>query len=122
MSYIKLRGRWFDIVVLNVHVPTEHKIDDMKDRFYDELELVFDTFFKYHMNILLGDFNAKVGSEGIFKPTIGNESLYEISNNNGGRVLNFATSKNLIVQTFVTLIKLLGRLLMERLTIKLAIL
>jgi hypothetical protein len=26
------------------------------------------------MKILLGDFNAKVGKEDIFKPTIGNES------------------------------------------------
>jgi hypothetical protein len=30
------------------------------------------------MKILLKDFNAKVGREGIFKPTIGNESLHEI--------------------------------------------
>jgi hypothetical protein len=35
------------------------------------------------MNILLGDFNAKVGREDIFKPTTGNEILYEISNDNG---------------------------------------
>jgi predicted nucleotidyltransferase len=33
MSYITLRGRWCDIIVLNVHAPTEDKIDDMEDRF-----------------------------------------------------------------------------------------
>ena len=32
------------------------------------------------MKILLGDFNAKVGRENIFKPTIGNESLHQYSN------------------------------------------
>jgi hypothetical protein len=47
------------------------------------------------MKILLGDFNAKVGREDIFKPTIWNESLHEISNDNGVRLVNFATSKNL---------------------------
>jgi hypothetical protein len=46
--------------------------------------------------MLLGDLNAKVGMEDILKQTIGNESLHEISNNNGVRVVNFATSKNLI--------------------------
>jgi hypothetical protein len=39
------------------------------------------------MKIMLGDFNAKVGREDIFKPTIGNESLHEISNDNGIRVV-----------------------------------
>jgi endonuclease/exonuclease/phosphatase family metal-dependent hydrolase len=51
------------------------------------------------MKILLGDFNAKVGREDIFKPIIGNESLHEASNDNGVRVVNFATSKNLIVKS-----------------------
>jgi hypothetical protein len=51
------------------------------------------------MKILLGDFNAKVGREDIFKPTIGNESLYEISNDNGVRLVNFATSENLRVKS-----------------------
>jgi hypothetical protein len=51
------------------------------------------------MKILLGDFNAKVGREDIFKPIIGNKSLHEASNDNGVRVVNFATSKNLIVKS-----------------------
>jgi hypothetical protein len=33
MSYMTLRGCWCDIIVLNVHAPTEDKIDDMKDGF-----------------------------------------------------------------------------------------
>jgi hypothetical protein len=45
------------------------------------------------MKILLGDFNANVGREDIFKPTIGKDSLHETSNDNGIRVVNFATSK-----------------------------
>jgi hypothetical protein len=47
------------------------KIDDVKDNFYEETECVFDKFPKYHMRMLLRDFNAKVGREEIFKPTIG---------------------------------------------------
>jgi hypothetical protein len=69
----------------------------MNDWFYDELERVFDKFPKFRMNILLGNFNDKVGREDIFKPTIGNESLHEISNDDGVRVINFPTSKHLIV-------------------------
>jgi hypothetical protein len=61
MSYIILRGQWCDIIVLNVHAPTADKIDDVKGEFYEELEHVFSIFPKYHMEILLGDFNTKVG-------------------------------------------------------------
>jgi hypothetical protein len=45
------------------------------------------------MKMLLGDFSAKVGGENTLKPTIGNESLHKIDNDNGGRMVNFATSK-----------------------------
>jgi hypothetical protein len=48
-SYIMLRGHWCDIIVLNVHAPTEDKIDYVNKRFYEELEHVFDEFPKYHM-------------------------------------------------------------------------
>jgi hypothetical protein len=78
ISYIILRGRWCDIIVLNVHAPTKDKIDDTKDRYLEELDRIFDKFPKYHMNILLGVFNAEVGREDIFKPRIGNQSLHEI--------------------------------------------
>jgi hypothetical protein len=40
-----------------------------------------------------------VGREDIFKPTIANESLHQDSNDNRVRVVNFATSKNLVVKS-----------------------
>jgi hypothetical protein len=82
-----------------VHAPCEDKGDDEKDSFYEELRRVFDQFPRYDTKIILGDFNAKVGRENIFKPTIRNESLPEISNDNGVRVVKFATSKNLVVRS-----------------------
>jgi hypothetical protein len=51
------------------------------------------------MKMLLGDFSPKVVGEDIFKSTAGNENLHEISNDNGVRVVNFATSKNLTVKS-----------------------
>ena len=55
------------------------------------------------MKILLGDFNAKVGRENIFNPTIANESLHQDSNDNGVRIVNFATSKNVVVKSMMFL-------------------
>jgi hypothetical protein len=84
-----LRGRWCHVIVLKVHTLTEDNIDDEKDGFCMELEHMFNKFPKYHMKILLGDFNVKICKEGIFKLTVWNESLHEISNDNGVKAVNF---------------------------------
>jgi hypothetical protein len=49
------------------------------------MKRVLHKFPNYHIKILLGNFNAKVGREDILKLTTGNESLHEISNDNGAR-------------------------------------
>ena len=89
LSDVELRGRWCNIIVLNVHAPSEEKNGDTKDSIYEELEQVFDHFPEYHKKILLGVFNAKAGRESIFKPTIGNDSLHQDSNDNGVRIVSF---------------------------------
>ena len=45
VSYIVLRDRGCNIIVLNVHAPSEEKSDDSKDSFYKELEQVFFIIF-----------------------------------------------------------------------------
>jgi hypothetical protein len=47
MSDILLRGRWCHIIVVNVHSPTEDEIRDVRNNFYEELERVLDTFFRF---------------------------------------------------------------------------
>jgi hypothetical protein len=98
MSYIILRGHWCSISVLIVHTSCADKNDDVKDSFFEEQGRVFDQFPGYNMKIL-SDVNAKVDREDIFKPTIENESSHEISDDNGVRVVNFATCKNLVVRS-----------------------
>jgi hypothetical protein len=70
VSCITLKGRWCDIIVVNVHSPSEDKDDDIKDSFYEQIERLFDQLPVYHMKILLGEFNPKLGRGNIFQPTI----------------------------------------------------
>jgi hypothetical protein len=84
MAYRVLRCRWCNIIDLNVHATSEDKSDDSKHSFSKDLDqgIFFYHFSRYRIKILR-DFNAKVGKENIFKPTIGNESLHHDSNHNG---------------------------------------
>jgi hypothetical protein len=75
MSYITLKGHWCDVIVLNVHAPTEDKDDVIKDSFYKELEPVFHQFCRCCMKTLLGDLNTKVGREDIFNSVVGNTTF-----------------------------------------------
>jgi hypothetical protein len=47
------------------------------------------------------NFVANVGREDIFKLLTRNESLHNINNDNGVRVVNFATSKDLIIKSIM---------------------
>jgi len=66
--------------------------------FYEELEQFFYYFPKYHMKILLGDFNVKLGTEDIWKPTTCSESLHQDSKDNSVRIVSF-THPYLIVKS-----------------------
>jgi hypothetical protein len=55
------------------------------------------------MKILLEDFNAKLGKEDIFKRTIWNESLHQDSNDKCVRIVNFPTSKRLVLKKIMFL-------------------
>jgi hypothetical protein len=59
------------------------------------------NYKRFLIILLLGDFNEKVGREETFKPPLGNESLHQDSNDNGVRVVHFATSKNLVAMSIM---------------------
>jgi hypothetical protein len=71
VPYIIPRGHFCDIIDLNIHAPTEDKIYDVKCSFYEELERIFNTFPKYHVNSLLRDFIPEVGKKDIFNGQCG---------------------------------------------------
>ena len=123
VSYIVLGGHWCHFIVLNVHAPTEEQIDNSKDSFQKNFEQVSDHFTKYHIKILLGDFNAKLWRQDIFKLTIRNVSLHQDSNDKVVRIVNIVTSKNLAVKAQCsrteTFVNTYGPLLMGRLTTRL---
>jgi len=94
ISYIVLRSRWCDTIFLYEHAPTEEngdnsRTDSMKN--YNKCTI----FSMYHLKILLEHFNTNGGNRIFFQPRAGNESLPDDSKDNGVRVVNFATSKNL---------------------------
>jgi hypothetical protein len=50
---------------------------------------------KYDVKMIIGDFNAKIGKEEIYKPVIGTHSKHDRTNENGKMLIEFATERNM---------------------------
>lgn len=99
MCTMRIRGKFFNTTLICVHAPTDESDEEEKDQFYEKLEQVFDKQPRHDIKIIVGDMNAKVGREEIYRPTIGQHSLHERSNGNGARLIDFAVSRNMTVSS-----------------------
>jgi hypothetical protein len=98
---IRLDTKPLSTFIINIHAPTECKEDIIKDEFYEEITEIYDRAPKNMMRIVIGDFNAKIGRETIYKPAIGLYSIHEQSNDNGQRSKAFATSRNMTISSTI---------------------
>jgi hypothetical protein len=94
---LRIKGKFFNYSLICAHSPTEDKVDEEKNSFYDELDEIHGECPKRDCKIIIGDMNAKVGNEQIYRPVIGKHSLHKRSNDNRMRLINFASSKNMVV-------------------------
>ena len=96
---MRLKAKWFSCTLINVHAPTNEKMEEVKEEFYNLLEQNINQITNSDIKIILGNINAKVGKEDIYKPTIGHESLHNETNNNGIKMIQFAISKGFNVRS-----------------------
>lgn len=57
---LRVRTKFFNLTLINVHAETEDKEDIIKDAFYSKLEQIFDKIPSNDIKIVLEDFNAKI--------------------------------------------------------------
>ncbi|XP_055387910.1 craniofacial development protein 2-like [Condylostylus longicornis] len=97
MCCLRLKGKFFNTSIINVHAQTEDKSDEEEEEFYEELERIYDNCPKNDIKIIIGDCNAKIGHETIYNNQIGQFSMHEQTNDNGKRLIFFAPSKNMVI-------------------------
>ena len=99
MCRLRIKGRFFNISIINVHSPHLGSTDDDKDEFYAQLESEYDRCPKHDVKIIIGDYNARVGQEVEYRPVIGRFSAHQLTNANGLKLIDFATSKNMAIRS-----------------------
>ena len=58
---LRVKGKFYNIILINVYAPNEDKEEDIKEQFYDELQRTQDIVPNLDLTILLGDMNTKLG-------------------------------------------------------------
>jgi len=99
MCKLRIKGRFFNYSIINVHCPHEGRPDDGKDAFYEQLEKEYDSCPCRDVKIVIGDMNAQVGREDLYRPVIGPNSLHAVTNDNGQRCIHFAASRGMVVRS-----------------------
>jgi hypothetical protein len=92
-----VKTRFFNLSVINEHVPMEDRDETEKEEFYNHLERTYDTAPSNDIKMIIGDLNAKLGKKEIYKDTIGKQSLHTDFSDNGQRIIDFAMSRNLVI-------------------------
>lgn len=83
--------------VVQCYAPTNDSAEDDKDRFYERLQSIIDAYPQRDINILMGDFNAKVGGDNSgYERIMGREGLGTM-NENGERLADFCALNNLVI-------------------------
>ena len=96
---LRIKGKFHNYSIINTHCPTNDKTQEDKERHYDLLGQTYDNCPKHDAKIIIGDMNAKVGKESIYRPVIGAHSLHSVTNDNGMRLIEFAASKSMAISS-----------------------
>ena len=85
------------LTVIVCYAPTEDALEEDKDTFYDQLQELVDETPSHDVLLIMGDLNAKVGSNNKGKETImGKHGLGDI-NDNGERLTSFCQENRLVI-------------------------
>ena len=63
MISVRLQGRPFNITVIQVYAPTSNSEETEVERFYEDLQDLLELTPKKDALFIIGDWNAKVGSQ-----------------------------------------------------------
>jgi len=88
----RMRGKFNKFTIILVCALTEGQDKPGKESFYNKLNQLYQRIPTQDTKIIVGDCNAEIGRQEVFKLVIGNWSLPETSNKNGIRATDFATN------------------------------
>ena len=95
MISVRFQGKSFNIIVIQVYAPTSNAEEAEAERFYDDLQDLLELTPKKDILFIIGDWNAKVGSEET--PGVTDKFGLGIWNEAGQRLIEFCQENALVI-------------------------
>ena len=95
MISVHFQGKTFDITVIQVYAPTSNAEEAEVECFYEHLQDLLELTPKKDVLFIIGDWNAKVGSQEI--PRVTGKFGLGVQNEAGQRVTEFFHENKLII-------------------------
>ena len=95
MISVRFQGKPFNIMVIQVYAPTSNAEKAEVERFYEDLQDLLELTPKKDVLYIIGDWNAKVGSQET--PGVTGKFGLGIRNEAGQRLIEFCQEKALVI-------------------------
>ena len=95
MISIHFQGKPFNIMVIQVYTPTSNAEEVEVERFYEDLQDLLELTAKKYILFIIGDWNAKVGSQEI--PGVTGKFGLGVQNEAGQRLIEFYQENALVI-------------------------
>ena len=95
MISVHFRGKPFNITVIQVYAPTSNAEEAEVERFYEELQDLLELAPNKDVLFIIGDWNAKVGSQET--PGVTGKFGLGVQNEAGQRLIEFCQEKALVI-------------------------
>ena len=95
MISVRLQGKPFNITVIQVYAPTSNAEEAEVELFYEDLQDLLELTPRKDVLFIIGDWNAKVGSQEI--PGATGKFGLGVQNESGQRLIEFCQENTLVI-------------------------
>ena len=94
---LQFKTRFIKLSVVTCYAPTEAAEKEEKDNFYDSLQSTLEDIPKHDVLVVLGDFNARVGSDNTDRERIMGKHGTSTMTGNGSRLCDMCGDNDIVI-------------------------
>ena len=93
----RFNSEYCKLTIIQCYAPNNDSEDEVKEDWYEQLQAEVDKVPEHDMLLVMGDMNAKIGSDNTDRERAMGSQGWGTINNNGERLVNFCVNNNCVI-------------------------